>query len=194
MQGNKRFLVKQKRPRQSLLLAQLTSIQGQHPFAAILNCMDSRSIPEVIFDQGIGDLFVTRVAGNIASPAISASLQFATTIAGAKFIVVMGHTQCGAVQAACVGKATGQLKLLIANISPAVNITELKTKNNNCNDPTLINTIAKQNVLDQMHTILNNNNEIANLVKQHKVMLVGAMHNLSTGQVNFFDINGKPIQ
>lgn len=193
IQGNQRFLTESTRERQNLKLSKFTSIAGQHPYAVILNCMDSRSIPEILFDTGPGDMFVTRVAGNVASPAVIASIQYATTAAGAKLIVVMGHTQCGAIQAACIGKGSGQIKSLIANISMAVNIAMLKTKNKNCEDPTLINAIAKQNVLKQMKAILNQNSEIADLVKQDKVMLVGAMHNIRTGKVDFFNIDGKAL-
>ena len=194
IEGNRRFLAENQRNRNYLTLAKFTSVHGQHPFAATLSCVDSRSTPEIVFDQGIGDIFSTRIAGNVASPAAIASLQFATVYAGAKVIVVLGHTQCGAVKAACTSKASGQLKSLVANISQAVSSVEGKTGNKNCDDLKLIDAIAKQNVINQIHAIINDNEEIADLVKKNELLIVGAMLNIRTGKVSFFNIDGTELR
>lgn len=192
-QGNIRFVVAKKHDRDLLKLARISSKKGQFPFALVLSCIDSRSIPDLVFDQGLGNVFVARDAGNIVSPTIYASMEFAVKIMGADLIVIMGHTQCGAVQAACVGKGSGHLVGLIQKIRPAVLAVEKKTGNKNCADPQLINQIARQNVIDQINSVLNNVPAFTKLINEKKLMIVGAMHDLQTGKVVFFNRFGKDI-
>jgi len=160
----------------------------------ILSCMDSRGPPEILFDQPVGNLFVMRVAGNIINNDILAGMQYATEYIGSKVIVVMGHTHCGAVTAACSYKNYhGYMRSLLEKIVPAVRTVLAKDKKNNCKDPRVIDQISRQNVLDQMADILKQSSVVRNLVAQHKVLLVGAMHNIKTGKVTFFDKSGQAI-
>ncbi|MDD3689183.1 MAG: carbonic anhydrase, partial [Synergistaceae bacterium] len=119
-QGNQRFLSGQAEKRDFLAQVKQTS-GGQFPFAAIVSCLDSRVPPEIVFDRGIGDLFVARVAGNFVNDDILGSLEYAARVAGARLIVIMGHTECGAVKGACDSAQLGLLTATLANINPAVN-------------------------------------------------------------------------
>ena len=118
-QGNERFVSGKAIERDYLAQVKQTS-KGQFPFAAIVSCLDSRFPPAIVFDRGIGDLFVARVAGNFVNDDILGSLEFATKLAGTKLIVVMGHTECGAIKGACDGAQLGLLTTTLANINPAV--------------------------------------------------------------------------
>ncbi len=191
--GNERFIKENKQTRDYMLIAKMTSEQGQHPTAIVLSCVDSRSVPDIIFDQGLGNIFAARIAGNVISSNVLASMEFATKYAGAKLIVIMGHTKCGAVAAACSQNVTGHLKPLLRQIKPAVKTVEKATGNHNCADPTLIDAIAKQNVINQLKQTLKQSSIIRQLVKKHQIIIVGAMHDLSTGQVSFFDEHGKAL-
>lgn len=184
--GNKRFIKANMLQHDYLHIAKITSTYGQHPIAIVLSCIDSRSDPMILFDTGLGNIFSTAVAGNVISPNVLASMEYATKYAGAKLIVVMGHTQCGAIQAACTGKVFGHLHELISQIRPAVITVEKKLNNKNCADPTLIDAIARQNVINQIQAILKKSPILRNLVKSGQIKIVGAMHNIKTGQVTFF--------
>lgn len=185
--GNVRFLNNQMRQRDFALQTKLTA-QGQAPFAVILSCMDSRGSPEILFDQGIGDIFSLRVAGNVINDDILASLEFGTKVVGSKLIVVMGHTQCGAVDAACSNVKLGHITKLLANITPAVNQVQGK-------ECTLerVNAIARENVLNMMQIIPQQSSIIQTLVDSKKILIVGAMHDLATGKITFFDKDGNSI-
>jgi carbonic anhydrase len=190
--GNQRFMTNRVRQYDYNKEMKVTTKRGQHPLAIILNCIDSRSIPELLFDQGLGNIFAARVAGNIVDKNILGSMEFATSIAGASVIVVMGHTHCGAVQGACAGGASGNLGYLLSNIKPAVSF--IKNQNSaplNCNNPKTIDEIAKQNVLVQLQYIVSNSPVIAKLIKEKEVEVIGAMHDIRSGRVDFFDLNGK---
>ncbi len=191
--GNLRFVKAKKRARNYAELAKIASTKGQHPFAIVLSCIDSRSIPDLIFDQGLGNMFVARDAGNVVSPTIYASMLFAVKVTGSNLIVVMGHTQCGAVQAACEGKASGFIGDLLAKIQPAVNVVEQQTKYKNCQSMKLVNKIARQNVITQINAILKNVPEFDKLIAEKKLMIVGAMHDIRTGKVEFFNEKGKSV-
>lgn len=186
-QGNQRFLNNQMRNYNYVKDMKVSTKYGQHPIAIILNCIDSRSIAETLFDQGIASIFVSRIAGNVAGQDVLGGMEFATKHAGAKLIVVMGHTNCGAVRAACANPKLNEQNLsdLIKQIQPAVKQVS-KTQKLNCDDPKQIDEIAKQNVIDQVNDIYNDSPTIKQLVDEHKVMLVGAMHNIATGKVDFF--------
>ena len=192
VQGNARFVQDELNQRDHTLTLKYNA-QGQHPFAFVFNCVDSRSVPDFLFDQAPGNIFVGRIAGNVVDRNVLGSMEFATQFAGAKLIVVMGHTACGAVSAACKGVKAGNLTGLLRRIQPAVQTVKAQSKDFSCTNPEIINTIAKQNVLNQMHYIMQHSAIIAKLVYQKKIMLVGAMHNLADGKVQFFDINGKDI-
>jgi len=161
--------------------------ETQHPKTIVLSCMDSRSAPEIIFDQGIGDIFTIRVAGNVINSDILGSMEFGTQVAGAKLIVVLGHTRCGAVQAACQGDQLGHLSGLLQKIQPAVTRTETHLKTTSCSDPKLVDAIAEQNVMNIVQQIPQESPIIANLLKNKKINIVGAMYDISTGEVTFLD-------
>lgn len=183
-EGNQRF-VKNDMTQYDYTLKREISAEGQHPKAIILSCVDSRSVPDLVFDQGLGNIFAARVAGNVTSQDILGSEEFATKYAGAKLIVVMGHTSCGAVQGACKGVGEGNLRALLNKITPAVNQVAAKGEKN-CQSSEDINRIAKQNVINQAIATYENSTTIKQLVDDKKIMIVGAMHDLGTGKVDFF--------
>lgn len=161
--------------------------QGQHPAAVILNCMDSRNIPELVFDQGIGDIFAIRVAGNVVNPDVLGSMEYATKIVGAKLIVVLGHTSCGAVVGACKGAQLGNLTGLLQKIQPAVKQAETKLATVDCNNKVLIDEIAKDNVLNMMQQIEDQSPVISKLIAEKKVGIIGGMYDVNSGKVTFFE-------
>lgn len=194
MDGNKRFMNNKSTNRNLLKQAKVTSKKGQFPASVILSCMDSRGTPELIFDQGLGDIFTVRLAGNVVDKDQLGGMEFATKLVGTKLIVVLGHTQCGAVAGACAGAELGNLTQLLDKIQPAV--TTYKKNNGgkaDCNDYSVVDQIARQNVVDMIKEVTKDSPVIAKLVKDGQVKIVGAMHDLRTGKVVFFDAEGKDI-
>lgn len=184
--GNKRFYTNKPLKRKSLMIkSQQASEWGQFPKAVILACMDSRSIPELTFDQTIADIFTLRVAGNVVNQEILASLEYATKHSGAKVIVVMGHTQCGAIKAVCAGGLSDNLVSLERAIEPAVATIRKENEQFNCSDSETITAIAWQNVRNMMQAVLKGSPVIKELVAQGSVKLVGALHDLESGVVTF---------
>lgn len=185
-EGNQRFLTNKLIPRDYLRQAKQSSY-GQFPFAVVLNCMDSRSIPEFMFDQGLADLFTLRVAGNVLNNDNLGSMEFATQAAGARLIVVLGHTSCGAVAGACKGVQLGHLDDVLNKIQPSVapSMEELGTKD--CADPKLVDTIAKANVLAVVRDIRARSPIIDDLIKSKQLGIVAGIHDIRTGQVTFFE-------
>lgn len=196
-EGNKRFLSNTMRDYDFAKEMKKTTQKGQHPIAVILSCIDSRSIPEFLFDQGLGNLFVSRIAGNVADKDLLGSMEFATKLAGSKLVVVMGHTHCGAVVGACTTRAQTDLynlNALLIKIKPAVMHVKNAEKNTfSCKKELTIEQITKQNVLNQMQYVKNNSPVIAQQLKDKQINLVGAMHNIKTGNVEFFDAQGEPL-
>lgn len=184
--GNDRF-VNDKMIERDVLTHVSKTASGQYPIAVVLNCMDSRATPEIYFDQGIGDIFVNRVAGNILNSDILAGMEYATKVVGAKLIVVIGHTSCGAVEGACKQVKLGHLTDLLSKIQPAVNQAAKEQKTKDCADPKFVDQIAKDNVLLMMKEIPAKSPVIKQLVQEGKVGIVGAMQDLSTGKVTFID-------
>jgi carbonic anhydrase len=152
----------------------------QHPHSIILSCIDSRIPPEIIFDQGIGNIFVARVAGNIEDANIIGSMEFATKIKGSKLIIVMGHNQCGAVKGAMDNAELGNLTQLCDQIKPAL-ITDAKDKE------TQLNESSKNNIRMTISDILKSSPVITELVKEKKVKIVGAFYDITNGRVSFLD-------
>lgn len=183
-EGNKRF-VKGEMTKYDYSAKRAVSADGQHPVAIILSCVDSRSVPDLVFDQGLGNVFVARVAGNVTNQDMLGSEEFATKYAGAKLIVVMGHTACGAVQGACKGVGQGNLRALLNKIAPAV-AEVVKPGGRDCKSDEQVNAIAKQNVINQVVATYENSNIIKGMVDEGKIMIVGAMHDLASGKVDFF--------
>jgi len=153
---------------------------GQKPHSLILSCLDSRVPPEIIFDQGIGNIFVARVAGNIEDPNIIGSMEFATKVVETKLIVVMGHNKCGAVKGAIDNAVLGNLTQLVDQIKPAI------TGDKNNPDEVLDET-AKNNVKMTIADILRESSVLKELISENKVKIVGAYYDITTGKVTFLD-------
>lgn len=195
MAGNTRFMSNKPVQRNLLQQAKTTSLKGQFPAAVILSCMDSRGSPELIFDQGLGDVFSVRVAGNVSDTDQIGGMEFATKAIGSKVIMVMGHTQCGAVRGACQDVQLGNLTELLNKIKPAVKqVKEAANANIDCSNDTTVDDIAKQNVINVMKQIEEKSPLIHDQIKNKQVLMVGAMHDLRSGKVRFFDANGNELK
>jgi carbonic anhydrase len=184
--GNKRFVNNLKVNRNLLQQANETS-DGQHPFAVILSCIDSRTSTELIFDQGLGDIFSVRIAGNIINEDILGSMEFGCKVAGSKIIVVLGHSKCGAVKGACDHVEMGNLTALLSKIRPAVDDEETITQNRNSNNAEFVEKVALINVKRTVKSILQRSPILKEMVEKGEIGIVGGTHELTTGQVSFFD-------
>lgn len=159
---------------------------GQAPFAAILSCMDSRVPPELVFDQRIGDIFSVRIAGNFASIDILGSLEYATKVAGSKLIVVLGHSDCGAIKGAIDGVKLGNLTHTLANIrSAVVEASDAGGGDRSSKNKLFVQRVADQNVKDAAAALIYGSAVIASLVSEHKLKIAPAMYQLSTGMVDW---------
>lgn len=185
-EGNKRFVNNLKVNRNLLQQANETS-DGQHPFAVILSCIDSRTSAELIFDQGLGDIFSVRIAGNIINEDILGSMEFGCKVAGAKFIMVLGHTKCGAVKGACDHVEMGHLTSLLSKIAPAVEAEKTITENRNAGNGEFVEKVATLNVKKTVTAILERSPIIKSLVESGAIGIAGGMHDITTGQVSFYD-------
>lgn len=184
-EGNARFVAGESLDR-DLIEQQKATSTGQFPFAVVLSCLDSRSAPEVVFDQGIGDIFVGRVAGNVVDTNLLGSFEFATAAAGSKLIVVMGHTACGAVKGACDGVELGNLTALLNEIEPAMDAvsTPVGADRSSANTA-FVNEVIETNVRMQVNELLRRSDVVRGLVDAGEVKVVGAVHDISTGEVKF---------
>lgn len=182
IKGNQRFVNNKSINRDLLAQVKKTS-GGQTPFAAVVSCLDSRVPPEIIFDQGIGKLFVARVAGNFVNDDILGSLEYATAVVKTKLIVVLGHTRCGAVGAACENIAhKGLLAATLANINPAVMAVQSK---NNLEKNDFVQAVADMNVKLTIQKLRSRSIVIRDLIDSGDVKVVGAMYDVSSGKVKF---------
>jgi carbonic anhydrase len=159
---------------------------GQAPFAAILGCMDSRVPPELVFDQHLGDIFSVRIAGNFVNTDILGSLEYATKVAGAKLIVVLGHTDCGAVKGAVDHVKLGNLTATLASIRPVVLKMAGTEGVHTSKDKQFVQSVADQNAKDTAAQLTVRSDVIASLVKEHKLGIVSAMHDVRTGTISWF--------
>jgi carbonic anhydrase len=182
-QGNDRFRSGKMLPHDYLAQKRATA-GGQYPAAAILSCIDSRAPAEIIFDTEIGDAFNARVAGNIANDDLTGSLEFACALAGAKVILVMGHTACGAIKGAVAGAQLGSLTGLLDKIKPAVEATQYDGERSSTN-AAFVDAVASTNVRHTMAEIRRRSSLLAGLEKDGKIKIAGAMYNLGDGQVEF---------
>ncbi len=181
VEGNQRFIqnVKVQRNLQDQVLE--TSM-GQYPFAVILSCIDSRVPAELVFDQGIGDIFSVRVAGNIINEDILGSMEYACKVAGSKIVVVMGHTKCGAVTAACQNVELGNITHLLSKIKPAVEF--IKREKEEMNDD-LVEDVAVKNVKLSIERIRKESPILSEMEKNGEIEIVGSIYNVSDGKVYF---------
>ncbi|WP_276132529.1 carbonic anhydrase [Polluticoccus soli] len=185
-EGNFRFINNLKLNRD--LLEQMNDTKdGQWPFAAILSCMDSRTSAELIFDLGLGDIFSIRIAGNIISENTLGSLEYATAVVGSRLIVVLGHTNCGAVKGACDDVQLGHITNLLEKIKPAVANETTVTDNRTGGNQHFVNEVAKINAVESVRQIVEKSDIIRNLVNDGRVGIVPAMYDVATGKVTFYE-------
>jgi carbonic anhydrase len=184
-EGNTRFISNLKANRNLLQQANDTS-DGQHPFAVVLSCIDSRTSAELIFDQGLGDIFSVRIAGNIVNEDILGSMEFACKLAGSKIIVVLGHSKCGAIKGACDHTEMGNLTALLAKIRPAVD-DELETlENRNSSNKNFVENVSAINVKRTVKAIMERSTVLKEMIDSGEIGIIGGMHNINTGQVTYY--------
>lgn len=186
--GNERFINNLKANRNLLEQVNETS-EGQYPFATILSCIDSRTSAELIFDQGLGDIFSVRIAGNIVNTDIIGSMEFACKLAGSRLIIVLGHTKCGAVKGACDHVEMGNLTELLSKLQPAV-YAEKETSHaddRNSKNSSFVENVAAINVRRSVKSIIERSYIIEQMVENGEIGVVGAMYNVETGKVDFYD-------
>ena len=183
-QGNERFRAGG-RAKRNYLAEQKASASGQHPAAVILSCIDSRAPAEIIMDLPLGDVFNSRVAGNVSNDDILGSMEFACKVAGAKVVLVMGHTSCGAIKGAIDDVTLGNLTGLLAKIRPAVRSTTFEGDRSSKN-PAFVDAVARKNVELTMVSIRERSSVLRDLESKGAIRISGAMYNLQTATVHFF--------
>lgn len=181
VEGNKRFINRLNNDHDHLEMINETR-EGQYPFAVILSCMDSRTSVELIFDQGLGDLFSIRIAGNIVNEDILASIEYAVKYVGSKVLMVLGHTECGAINSAKKGVEDGHITGLLQRIQPSISKALLKESG----DHLFNDEVAYANVENSLEEILNGSKIIKDMFKKGDIGIVGGVYNIETGQVDFF--------
>jgi carbonic anhydrase len=185
-EGNSRFVNNnRKTPEYNQEVANTAG--GQKPFAAVLGCIDSRVPAEIVFDQGIGDIFSARVAGNFVNDDILGSLEFACKVAGSKVIVVLGHTSCGAVKGACDDVKLGKLTGMLANIKPAIEAVEGTYEDRSSNNAEFVQEVADNNVALTVSNVLGQSEVLKEMANAGEISVVGAMYDVATGKVSFTD-------
>jgi carbonic anhydrase len=184
--GNKRFVNNLKFNRN--LLQQVNETRdGQWPFAIVLSCIDSRTSAELIFDQGLGDIFSVRIAGNIVNEDILGSMEFACKVAGSKFIVVLGHTKCGAVKGACDHVEMGNLTTLLSKLQPAVDDEKTTKKDRNSKNSEFVENVASINVRRTVNEIMQRSPILNEMIQNGEIGICGAMYNVESGVVDFYE-------
>lgn len=185
-EGNHRFINNLKAHRN--LLEQVNETRdGQWPFATILSCIDSRTSAELIFDQGLGDIFSVRIAGNIVNTDILGSMEFACKIAGSKLIVVLGHSKCGAVKGACDHVEMGNLTELLSKIQPAIYQENSTKENRTSTNEIFVENVSSINVKRNVKNLIERSFVLEEMVEKGLIGIVGAMHDIETGEVTFYD-------
>lgn len=184
--GNKRFISNLKVNRNLLQQANETS-DGQHPFAIILSCIDSRTSVELIFDQGLGDVFSVRIAGTIINEDILGSMEFACKVAGAKIIVVLGHTKCGAIKGACDHVEMGNLTALLNKIQNSVCAEQSETENRTSSNEAFVEKVTAINVKRTVQAVMERSPILKELIEQGSCGIIGGNHDIATGEVTFYD-------
>ena len=184
IEGNQRFKNNVQREHDMLSVRDVIK-EKQHPFASVLGCSDSRTTVELIFDQNLGDIFSVRLAGNIASIKAIGSLEFSCKYLGSKLVVVMGHSNCGAIKAACDHYKGGNLGEIIELIDPAVHLEKTITDNRDSSNNAFVEKVCFHNVEVQMDRILKRSPLLTDMIEKKEIGLVGAVYNLVTGEVEF---------
>jgi len=186
IEGNQRF-VGNLSTNKNLLQMVSENREGQFPFTAILSCSDSRVPTELVFDQGLGDIFSVRLAGNIASLKAIASLEYACKYLGSKLIVVLGHTRCGGVAGACDGVEAGNLSAIFNDIMPAIEAEKTVKTDRNSKNPEFFAKVLHLNIEAQMQNILDSSPLLHNMLANEEIGIVGAYYDLDTGIVHFYE-------
>ena len=182
--GNERFRLGKPRHRDLMREAHATA-KGQYPAAIVFGCVDSRAPAELILDFGIGDIFTSRVAGNVADEDVVGSMEFACKVAGSKVVLVMGHTACGAIKGAIDGVQLGNLTALLAKIRPAVEGTQYAGERS-AKNYAFVDAVARKNVSLTIANIREKSSVLRDLESNGSIRIVGSMYNLETGVVEFF--------
>ena len=184
-EGNKRFVNNLKMNRNLLQQVNETS-SGQYPLAVVLSCIDSRTSAELIFDQGLGDIFSVRIAGNIVNEDILGSMEFVCKVAGAKAVVVLGHSKCGAVKGACDHVEMGNLTNLLSKLQPAVHAEKTITTDRSSANDDFVEKVASLNVKIAMHQIHEKSTILNDMIAHGEIALIGGMYDVETGLVDFY--------
>lgn len=187
LEGNERFVNSLRLNRNYLQQVNETS-DSQYPFAVVLSCIDSRTSAELIFDQGLGDIFSARIAGNIVNEDILGSMEFACKVAGSKLIVVLGHTNCGAIKGACNNVELGNLTSLLRKIKPSMDAIRYDG-DRSAKNMEFVEMVAKKNVLNMLKEIPQKSPLIKEIIESGQIGMVGGMYNVETGAVEFYDEN-----
>lgn len=185
-EGNLRFVNNLKTDRNLLKQVNQTS-EGQFPFATILSCIDSRTSAELIFDQGLGDIFSIRIAGNVLNEDILGSMEYACNIAKSKIIVVLGHTNCGAIISACNNVEVGHLTFLLRKIQPAIESEVTIKKERNGNNVHFVNNVCTNNVNQSIKQIREQSIILKDMENSGDILIIGGLYRVETGVVDFFD-------
>ena len=186
-EGNRRFAEGRSTARDYLAQAEAT-VSGQYPKAALLGCVDSRVPPEIIFDQGIGDIFVGRVAGNVEDVNLVGSMEFATKVAGSKVIVILGHTSCGAIKGAADGVKLGNLTELLNDFDEPIARADAATEGEaNSKNAAFLSLAIEENVRQTIADILDQSPILAEMVNSGDLIIAGGIYDLGTGQVEWLD-------
>ena len=193
-EGNERFRAGKMANRDLLRQVKDTS-GGQWPFAVVLSCIDSRTSSELVFDQGIGDIFNARIAGNFVNEDILGSMEFACKLAGSKLVVVLGHTHCGAVKGACDGARLGNLSRLIEKLEPTVEATDLPNSGErNSSNAEFVQAVAVNNVHNTIAEIRRRSSVLQELESSGAIGIVGGMYDIGTGEVELYDSESPALR
>lgn len=184
VEGNHRF-VNNKMVRRDLLAQVKETTTGQFPHSVILSCIDSRTSSELIFDQGIGDVFNARVAGNIVNEDVLGSLEYSCKAAGSKLVVVLGHSKCGAVTSACKGVELGNITALLSKVKPA--IEKIKPTVDDITAEDAVQKVADENVMVAINEIRSKSEILAEMEENDEIKIIGGMYDIESGMVTFFD-------
>lgn len=184
-EGNDRF-VKNLKANRNLLQQANDTKENQWPFATILSCIDSRTSAELIFDQGLGDIFSVRIAGNVVNTDILGSMEYACKIAGSKLIIVLGHSKCGAVKGACDHIEMGNLTELLSKIQPAVYQEKTTKDDRTSKNAAFVENVSKINVKRSVKSIIERSFILEQMVENKEIGVIGAMHDIETGKVTFY--------
>lgn len=185
-EGNQRFQ-QNLRAHRNLLEQVNDTRDGQFPFATILSCIDSRTSAELIFDQGLGDIFSIRIAGSIVDEDILGSMEFTCKVAGSKIVVVLGHSKCGAIKGACDGVQLGNLSTLLNKIQPSVYREKTITENRTSKNDAFVSKVTEMQVRRSVEQVIEGSVILREMIEKGEIYLIGGHYSVETGEVEFFE-------